>query len=109
MARRSDNGEGNRIIVSAPLRPDTLNPWSVATYPLPDPALASNPDREMAVSSERLYWRSTGALAYGAGLPHPVDEEHLIVNLQELHNPTPQVPRRGRPRKNPNDPKWLRS
>lgn len=106
MARRSDGGEGNRIIVSAPLRADTVSPWSVATYPRSDPAYAPDPDRVMATSSERLYWRATGALAYRAGGEHPVDEEYLLVNLQELQNPTPEVPRRGRPRKNPNDPKW---
>lgn len=108
--RRSDGGEGNRLIVQPFIQENRTNPWSIATYPLPDPDLEPDPDRVMAVNPERLFWRTTGALAYRAGGEHPVAEEHLLCTREHIGDPPPPPPKvakpRGRPRKNPDDPKW---
>lgn len=98
MARESDGGKGSRINVYPMPRPDKESPWSLMSWPRPDPLLIQDPNRETDINPERLFWRSSGILAYGAGHPHPVEEEHLLVTLHQLNNPV--VPkRRGRPPK----------
>jgi hypothetical protein len=101
MARRSDGGIGNRIIVQPVDRATVESPWSLISYPRPDNALAPDESREEALAPERLYWRSSGTLAVAAGHPYYVDEKHLMVTRYELeHPPPPVIPkRRGRPPK----------
>jgi len=92
MARLSDGGTGSRIIVTPAQRPTTDNPWSLASFPYPDPELAPDPDRETAIDAERLFWRESRILAYGAGRPHPVDEEELLVTWDEMMKPPDTLP-----------------
>lgn len=84
MARKSDGGEGS-IIRFYPMS-DAIEDgtWSLATYPHPDSARVPAEDVEVAISPERLFWRSTGILAYGAGKPHPVSEEPLLLPWDEM-------------------------
>ena len=99
MARLSDGGTGSRIIVSNPDPPTIQNPWTLESYPYPDPTLAVDPDRETAVSLDRLFWRQSRTLAYGAGKPHPVDEEPLLWTWDEMMTPPDTLPKkRERPR-----------
>jgi hypothetical protein len=106
MGRASDGGIGSRIRIHPIPKEEKETPWSIATYPRPDPSLMPDPNRRMDTSPVRLFWRNTGVLAYGPNKPHPVDEESELVTWEELNNPTPRRRSRGRPRKNPNDPKW---
>jgi hypothetical protein len=92
MARLSDGGTGSRIIVSTPNRATTESPWSLESYPGPDPAFAVDSDRETAISLERLFWRESRTVAYGAGKPHPVDEEPLLVGWDEMMAPPDTLP-----------------
>jgi hypothetical protein len=101
MARESDGGTGSRIRVFPQPRAEVDSPWSLISYPRPDPALAPDPNRAMATAPHRLFWRETGVLAYGPNKPHPVDEEKHLVTWEELNNPQPPKRPRGRPRKNP--------
>lgn len=66
--------------------PDELEgvPWTVSTYPNPDPRLAPDKDREYLKSDERLFWLSDGSLAVRAGKEYPADERHLMGTLGEL-------------------------
>ena len=108
MTRPSDGGIGSRLKVFPAENIDLGTPWSLASYPYPEPAFAPDEEREQAVAPERLYWRSNGSLAYAPNKPHFVDEEPLLVTWDELMappepEPEPEPPKRGpgRPRKNP--------
>lgn len=99
MARTSDGGTGSRIIVSNPGPATTESPWSLASYPYPDPTRVVDPDRETAISVDRLFWRESRILAYGAGKPHPVDEEAELWTWDEMMKPPDTLPKkRERPR-----------
>lgn len=100
MARLSDGGIGSIIRVFPAKRATEDSPWSAASYPYPDPDLAPDPFREMVLTVERLFWRSTGALAYGAGKAYPSDERAQLCTWAELTAPkvaeseTPQATKR---------------
>lgn len=94
MARLSDGGTGSRIIVTPRERATTEAPWSSGTYPRPDPSYGIAEGTEVTVSHERLYWRSSGVLAYGADKPHPVDEEPLLWTWAEMTTPPDTLPDR---------------
>jgi hypothetical protein len=68
------------------------NPWSLQSYPYPDPDFEFDEDTELATSQERLFWRESKALAYGAGKPHPVDQEPMLVTWEELTRPSDTLP-----------------
>ena len=99
MARESDGGKGSRINVYPMPRPTTESPWSLVSYPRPDESLVPDENREKEICEERLFWRSDGRLACGAGLPYFADERHLMVTRYELEHPPPPPKRRGRPPK----------
>lgn len=93
MARVSDGGTGSRIIVSYPGSEQRGNVWSLQSYPYPDPDFNFPEDMELAYSEERLYWRESRTLAYGAGKMHPVEEEHLLIGWDELMKPPDTLPK----------------
>lgn len=87
MARLSDGGIGSRIIVT-PLEDRARPiPWSIQSYPRPDPDYIEAAERETRVSENRLFWRRNGVMAYGAGQPHPIEEEPLLMEWDEIANP----------------------
>lgn len=92
MARTSDGGTGSRVIVSPPRGLTHENPWSLQSYPYPDPDFEFDEETELATSDERLFWRDSRALAYGAGKPHPVDEESMLITWEELVRPLDTLP-----------------
>lgn len=59
-------------------------PWSATSYPAPDPALDFIGERACTESTERLYWRRDGRLAYRAGVMVPDDERALLCTQDEL-------------------------
>jgi hypothetical protein len=83
MARLSDGKPGNRIIVTPMAHAADRSPWSIQSYPKPDPAFESD-KRQTTPTTERLFWRSDGTLAYRAGQDHPVEEESLLLTWDEL-------------------------
>lgn len=97
---------------------DSTAPWSARSYPRPEPEFEVDKDRERAVSPHRLYWKTNGVVAYGPNMPHYVDEEYLLCTWEELQAkppdwtppPPPKANQKGpgRPRKNPDDPKWAK-
>jgi hypothetical protein len=94
MARASDNGTGSRIIVSTPQQATVESPWSLSSYPYPDPDFAFPEDTELAYSEERLYWRDSRTLAYGQAKYHPVAQEPLLMTWSELSTPPDTLPSR---------------
>lgn len=84
MARRSDGGTGSILRVHRQQRATVDIPWTVETYPWPDMSKAPDPTRERVETTERLFWRRDGTLAYRAGQLHPVDEEGLLMTWAEI-------------------------
>lgn len=82
-------GTGAQIVV----RPDyeeTEDPqagtiWSLASYPAPDPRFAPAPeDRTYIETTEPLFWKIDGALAFKPGYDHPLDQERYLCTAEEL-------------------------
>jgi hypothetical protein len=59
-------------------------PWSVSTYPDPDPRLAPPKGVEMLEATERLFWRSDRTLAFRAGLQYPAHLADELMTEEEL-------------------------
>lgn len=74
--------------------------WSLSSYPYPDPRFAPVPeDRTYVETTEPLYWKFDGALAFNPGHDHPLDQERLLVTFDELRRlrePRPETMRRFR-------------
>lgn len=84
---RREAGTGSRVSVghrtTDPLIAKGV-PWSAGTYPLPDPAFDHIGDRTTTISTERLFWKTDGRLAYRAGVPVPDDERDQLCTQDEL-------------------------
>jgi hypothetical protein len=65
-------------------RHNTKAPWSLQSYPYPDPSLAPDPYRGRSVAPERLFWRSDGSLAIRAGGEYYDDERDDMCTWDEL-------------------------
>jgi hypothetical protein len=59
-------------------------PWSLETYPDPDPKLAPPKDVELLEATERLFWRSDGTLAFRAGAMYPASVADELMTAEEL-------------------------